>query len=48
MLDYIEAENKYASACMTHTKPLQKLLYKEFVSRLDEGEVSNPFKGCLK
>lgn len=40
VLDYIERENKYASACMTHTKPLQKLLYKEFVSRLDEGEES--------
>ena len=37
VLKYIDEENRYADAVMTHAKPLQRLLYKEFVSRLDEG-----------
>ncbi|KAJ3080651.1 hypothetical protein HK102_002905, partial [Quaeritorhiza haematococci] len=40
VLNYIEAENNYAKKMLSHTKPLQKILYKEFVSRLDEGEES--------
>ncbi|TPX30171.1 hypothetical protein SmJEL517_g06209 [Synchytrium microbalum] len=40
VLDYIERENAYSSKMLAHTKPLQKLLYKEFVSRLDEAEGS--------
>ncbi|KAI8820687.1 prolyl oligopeptidase [Fimicolochytrium jonesii] len=40
VLDYIQRENDYASTVLEHTKPLQKLLYKEFVSRIDEEEHS--------
>lgn len=38
VLSYIKQENDYSDKIMEHTKPLQKLLYKEFVSRLDESE----------
>lgn len=37
---YLEQENEYALASLAHTKTLQKVLYKEFVSRLDENEES--------
>lgn len=40
VLDYIEAENKYADAKLESSKPLQKLLYKEFVSRLNDNAES--------
>ncbi|KAF9585391.1 hypothetical protein BGW38_002594 [Lunasporangiospora selenospora] len=40
VLKYIEDENQYAIAAMSHTEPLQKLLYNEFVSRLDANEES--------
>ncbi|KND02431.1 uncharacterized protein SPPG_02895 [Spizellomyces punctatus DAOM BR117] len=40
VLKYIEDENEYASKMLEDTKPLQKLLYKEFVSRIDESEQS--------
>ncbi|KAJ3123056.1 hypothetical protein HK098_002239, partial [Nowakowskiella sp. JEL0407] len=40
VLEYIEEENKYSREIMKETKPLQKMLYKEFVSRLDENEES--------
>ncbi|KAJ3214715.1 hypothetical protein HK099_006693, partial [Clydaea vesicula] len=40
VLDYIEAENKYADQMLMSTRPLQRTLYKEFVSRLDESEES--------
>ena len=40
VLDYIDAENKYADKMLEDTLPLQKLLYKEFVSRLCENEES--------
>ncbi|KAJ3135219.1 hypothetical protein HK101_004262, partial [Irineochytrium annulatum] len=38
VLSYIDAENQYSLQSLEHTKPLQRLLYKEFVSRLDESE----------
>lgn len=38
--DYIQAENDYTLAKMEFSKPLQKLLYTEFVSRLDEEQES--------
>ncbi|KAJ3103240.1 hypothetical protein HDU97_010304 [Phlyctochytrium planicorne] len=38
VLDYIDAENNYSQELLAHTRPLQKVLYKEFVSRLDENE----------
>ncbi|KAF9348010.1 hypothetical protein BGX26_000528 [Mortierella sp. AD094] len=40
VLKYIEDENQYAIAALSHTEPLQKLLYNEFVSRLDANEES--------
>ncbi|KAG0000066.1 hypothetical protein BGZ79_006350 [Entomortierella chlamydospora] len=40
ILKYIEDENQYAIAALSHTEPLQKLLYNEFVSRLDANEES--------
>ncbi|KAF9969972.1 hypothetical protein BGZ73_007466 [Actinomortierella ambigua] len=40
VLKYIDEENQYAVACLRHTEPLQKLLYNEFVSRLDADEES--------
>ncbi|KAF9543367.1 hypothetical protein EC957_000958 [Mortierella hygrophila] len=40
VLKYIEDENQYAIAALRHTEPLQKLLYNEFVSRLDADEES--------
>ncbi|KAJ3021604.1 hypothetical protein HKX48_008173 [Thoreauomyces humboldtii] len=40
VLKYIEEENDYALKVLEGTKPLQKLLYKEFVSRIDEDEHS--------
>ncbi|KAF9175743.1 hypothetical protein BGX20_001051 [Mortierella sp. AD010] len=40
VLKYIEDENQYATAALSHTEPLQKLLYNEFVSRLDANEES--------
>ncbi|KAF9435659.1 hypothetical protein BGZ76_005799 [Entomortierella beljakovae] len=40
VLKYIEDENQYAIAALSHTEPLQKLLYNEFVSRLDSNEES--------
>ncbi|KAJ3217797.1 hypothetical protein HDU67_007214 [Dinochytrium kinnereticum] len=38
VLAYITAENTYSQEMLAHTRPLQKVLYKEFVSRLDENE----------
>lgn len=40
VLNYIEKENEYTQQMMEFTKPLQKLLYKEFVSRVDENQES--------
>ncbi|KAG0230743.1 hypothetical protein BGW41_002415 [Actinomortierella wolfii] len=40
VLKYISEENQYAIACLRHTEPLQKLLYNEFVSRLDANDES--------
>ncbi|KAK3820081.1 MAG: prolyl oligopeptidase [Benniella sp.] len=40
VLKYIQDENQYAIAALSHTEPLQKLLYNEFVSRLDADEES--------
>ncbi|GJJ78267.1 oligopeptidase B [Entomortierella parvispora] len=40
VLKYIDDENQYAIAALSHTAPLQKLLYNEFVSRLDADEES--------
>ncbi|KAI9145210.1 prolyl oligopeptidase family-domain-containing protein [Paraphysoderma sedebokerense] len=40
VLEYIQKENEYTTTCLAPTAPLQKLLYKEFISRIDENEQS--------
>ncbi|KAI8924881.1 prolyl oligopeptidase [Entophlyctis helioformis] len=40
VLEYIEDENKYSDALLADTTPIQAILYKEFVARLDESEES--------
>ncbi|KAI8899757.1 prolyl oligopeptidase [Globomyces pollinis-pini] len=44
VLEYIEQENSYANEMLADEKALQKLLYKEFVSRLDQDEESPKIK----
>ena len=38
VLHYIQQENLYSTQTMQDSLPLQKILYKEFISRLDESE----------
>lgn len=40
VLDYIQSENAYTTRITEPTKPLQNLLYREFVSRLDQNRIS--------
>ena len=40
VMQYLLEENRYADQCLSHTKTLQKVLFKEFVSRLDENAES--------
>ncbi|KAJ3036119.1 hypothetical protein HK097_003922, partial [Rhizophlyctis rosea] len=40
VLEYIKKENEYTEQMLEHTKPLRRLLYKEFVARIDESEES--------
>ena len=40
VMRYLEEENVHADACLAHTKTLQKVLFREFVSRLDESAES--------
>ncbi len=42
VLNYLNAENEYREAVMQHTKPLQKKLYKEIVSRIKQEDNSVP------
>ena len=41
---YLEAENAYAEAAMSHTAKLQEKLYNEFVGRIKETDLSVPEK----
>lgn len=41
---YLQAENRYAEAALRHTKRLRKRLYSEFLSRLDETDVTVPYR----
>jgi oligopeptidase B len=47
VIAYLEAENSYADAVMTHTRPLQDKLYLEIVGRVQETDTSAPtlYKG---
>lgn len=41
---YLEAENAYTEATMQHTQPLQTALYKEMLSRIQETDLSVPYR----
>jgi oligopeptidase B len=40
VVEYLDQENKYSQEALEHTKVLQRVLFKEFVSRIDENEES--------
>ncbi len=44
VLAYLEAENQYADACLKHTEPLQKQLFKEITGRIKQDDNSVPIK----
>lgn len=44
VIAYLEAENAYADAMMRHTGDLQKELYEEIVGRIEQTDVSVPYK----
>src|SRR5688572_32181522 len=41
---YLEAENAYTDAVMKPTEPLQRALYKEMLARIQETDLSVPYK----
>lgn len=44
VLDYLKAENAYADAVLTPTRPLQEALYAEMLGRIQEADLSVPVK----
>ncbi len=42
VIGHLQAENRYTGAAMRHTRPLQKRLFAEMVSRLKETDLSVP------
>ena len=44
VIAYLEAENQYADACLKHTEPLQKQLFKEITGRIKQDDNSVPIK----
>jgi oligopeptidase B len=44
VLEYLEAENRFTAAAMAPTRPLQDALYKEMLGRIQETDLSVPFK----
>lgn len=44
VLAYLKAENQYADACLKHTEPLQKQLFKEITGRIKQDDNSVPIK----
>src|SRR5690625_4072412 len=44
VMEYLEAENAYTDACMAHTASLQETLYREFLSRIKETDLSVPVR----
>ncbi|MFQ5681864.1 MAG: S9 family peptidase [Candidatus Binatia bacterium] len=44
VIDYLEAENRYARAAMAHTEALNKTLFKEIRARIKETDMSVPYK----
>ena len=43
VVDYITEENSYTRSSLSHTKKLQKTLYKEMVSRIKKDDESVPY-----
>lgn len=44
VLAYLNAENEYAAALRSHTRDLEKTLYEEIKSRIQQTDLSVPFK----
>ena len=44
VIDYLNAENRYAERMLAHTRELQETLYKEMLSRIKETDLSVPYK----
>jgi oligopeptidase B len=44
VIAYLEAENTYTQAIMQHTETLQTTLYKEMLSRIQETDLSVPYR----
>jgi oligopeptidase B len=44
VLAYLEAENAYTEVAMQHTEPLQAKLYDEMLSRIQETDLSVPYR----
>ena len=44
VMDYLKAENAYTEALMQHTEPLQTALYDEMLSRIQETDLSVPYR----
>ena len=41
---YLEAENSYADAVMAHTRDFQDQLYREMLARIEETDMSVPYR----
>src|SRR5262245_52705264 len=44
VIKYLEAENAYTAAVMKPTEPLQEALYKEYLARIKQTDLSVPYK----
>ena len=44
VIKYLEAENSYTEAMMSHTRDLQETLFKEFKARIKQTDVSVPYR----
>lgn len=44
VVDYLKAENDYTEAQMAHTEPLQTQLYEEMLGRIQETDLSVPYR----
>ncbi|MBD3882775.1 S9 family peptidase [Phormidium tenue FACHB-886] len=44
VMAYLDAENAYTDEMMRHTEPLQKALYDEMLSRIQETDLSVPYR----
>jgi oligopeptidase B len=43
VIAYLEAENEYTKAMLSHTEPLQEELYKEIIGRINQSDESVPY-----